>query len=59
VPTEAEQPSTMSSINKLDDIESAFKMMRKGTPDAKMLEQLLDDIVETYIDLNVKSRGGY
>ena len=31
--------------------------MRKGTPDAKMLEQLLDDIVETYIDLNVKSRG--
>ncbi len=33
-------------------------MMRKGTSDAKMLEQLLDDIVATYIDLNVKSKGG-
>ncbi len=67
----------MSSINKLDDIEAAFTMMRKGVPGAKRFAkyfphttrdlceekitepQLVEDIISTYVDLNIKSRGMY
>ena len=66
-----------SAINKLDDVEAGFQMMRKGVPSAKKFakyfphtaqdlqdkkitqDQLAQDLADTYIELNVQSRGLY
>ena len=66
-----------SAINKLDDVEAGFQMMRKRVPSAKKFakyfphtaqdlqdkkitqDQLAQDLADTYIELNVQSRGLY